>query len=371
MAVRKRGALDGIPVKHPRMRGAALAVVLTSIALLIYMLVLLGRPLYWKLYADVIHRYENAAAQELLHELSKPGALLLVIGGVCRSFACHQGWWGSLQARHMRAGPSAQIAVVCAGWFVLRVSQVAYELLAQNMCPSQYTVPNCAGPELDLGDAGSQHGPSDFNIIVGQQAGADLPGIAGLEQQQQQQQGNLPQDQQQQHLQQQQQQQQQQQHGDNAQQQGLPITQQDQQRQQQLPAPAASTASQQPQQQQQQEQQQQQQQQQQAPQVSLPATTMPAIQQQQQPQQQQQQQQQEQQQIEQQGGPPDAAVAGSPALTPEEIEAQRAKAREKQWEDEWWRQYQKAEKERKARQEKEAKEREASLIKHFNHTLTR
>lgn len=82
MAVRKRGAsaggagageLDGMPVKNPRMRGIALAVVLLALGLMIYMLVLLGRPLYWKLYADVFHRYENQAAQELLQELTRNG----------------------------------------------------------------------------------------------------------------------------------------------------------------------------------------------------------------------------------------------------------------------------------------------------------
>ncbi|KIZ02110.1 hypothetical protein MNEG_5845 [Monoraphidium neglectum] len=189
MAAQKRappGGLGDVHVKSPRMRGAALAVVLASAALMLYMLVLLGRPLYWRLYADVIHRYESDAAQQLIVELQKTGL--------------HQ-------------------------------------------------------------------------------------------QQQQRQKHHSPQQQQQQ-----------------------------QQRPVGSAAPGATAAP-----------------------ISSIGTAPSAV----------------------------APPRPGPALTAQEIEAQRAKAREKQWEDEWWGQYQKAETARKARQEKETKEREAMLVKKFNHTLSR
>jgi hypothetical protein len=54
-----------------------------------------------------------------------------------------------------------------------------------------------------------------------------------------------------------------------------------------------------------------------------------------------------------------------------EYEKQRERARERQWEDEWWRQWQKAEKARQARIAKDKQDKEAQLTKRYNHTLSR
>jgi hypothetical protein len=55
----------------PRLRGVALALVLLSVSLMGYTIVLLGRPLYWRIYAEVVHRYESDAAAQLIRELQE------------------------------------------------------------------------------------------------------------------------------------------------------------------------------------------------------------------------------------------------------------------------------------------------------------
>jgi hypothetical protein len=54
-----------------RMRTLALVVIGVCILLMGYTMWILARPLYWRLYAEVIHRYESDAAQQLIQELAK------------------------------------------------------------------------------------------------------------------------------------------------------------------------------------------------------------------------------------------------------------------------------------------------------------
>jgi hypothetical protein len=54
-----------------RMRTLALVVIGVCVALMSYTMWILARPLYWRLYAEVIHRYESDAAQQLIQELAK------------------------------------------------------------------------------------------------------------------------------------------------------------------------------------------------------------------------------------------------------------------------------------------------------------
>jgi hypothetical protein len=58
-------------------------------------------------------------------------------------------------------------------------------------------------------------------------------------------------------------------------------------------------------------------------------------------------------------------------LSLEQLERLREKAREKQWEDEWWKSFVKAEDEKKAKDEKEWKQKEKQTISQYNITLTR
>jgi hypothetical protein len=58
-------------------------------------------------------------------------------------------------------------------------------------------------------------------------------------------------------------------------------------------------------------------------------------------------------------------------LSLEQLERLREKAREKQWEDEWWNSYMKYESDKKAAQEKEHQEKEKKTISKYNITLTR
>lgn len=58
-------------------------------------------------------------------------------------------------------------------------------------------------------------------------------------------------------------------------------------------------------------------------------------------------------------------------LSLEQLERLREKAREKQWEDEWWNSYVKYETDKKAAQEKEYKQKEKQTISQYNITLTR
>lgn len=58
-------------------------------------------------------------------------------------------------------------------------------------------------------------------------------------------------------------------------------------------------------------------------------------------------------------------------LSLEQLERLREKAREKQWEDEWWNSYVKFETDKKAAQEKEYKQKDKQTISQYNITLTR
>ena len=58
-------------------------------------------------------------------------------------------------------------------------------------------------------------------------------------------------------------------------------------------------------------------------------------------------------------------------LTLEQLERLREKAREKQWEDEWWNSYMKYETDKKAAFDKEYKQKEKQTISQYNYTLTR
>jgi hypothetical protein len=64
------GGMADLP-KRGKLRGFALFVVLVAAALLGYTVWMLARPLYWRFYAEVIHRYESDAAQQLIRELQK------------------------------------------------------------------------------------------------------------------------------------------------------------------------------------------------------------------------------------------------------------------------------------------------------------
>jgi hypothetical protein len=58
-------------------------------------------------------------------------------------------------------------------------------------------------------------------------------------------------------------------------------------------------------------------------------------------------------------------------LSLEQLERLREKAREKQWEDEWWNSYVKYETDKKAKDEKDYKQKEKQTISQYNITLTR
>lgn len=59
-----------------RLRRPALLLVLLAAVLGGYATWVLARPLYWRFYADVIHRYESDAAAQLIQELQKETAPL-------------------------------------------------------------------------------------------------------------------------------------------------------------------------------------------------------------------------------------------------------------------------------------------------------
>jgi hypothetical protein len=52
-------------------RGLALGIVGLMSLGLIFALYMLGRPLYWKIYAEVIHRYEPDPALALIQEIER------------------------------------------------------------------------------------------------------------------------------------------------------------------------------------------------------------------------------------------------------------------------------------------------------------
>lgn len=58
-------------------------------------------------------------------------------------------------------------------------------------------------------------------------------------------------------------------------------------------------------------------------------------------------------------------------LSLEQLEQLREKAREKQWEDEWWASYVKQEEEKKVTQDKEVAQKDKATISQYNMTLTR
>lgn len=58
-------------------------------------------------------------------------------------------------------------------------------------------------------------------------------------------------------------------------------------------------------------------------------------------------------------------------LSLEQLERLKEKARERQWEDEWWKMYMKKEEERKIKLAKEHAGKEKEVISEFNITLTR
>lgn len=64
-------SIGGDVPRLPRMRGVALSIIVLSTSLMLYTVWLVGRPLYWRVYADFIHRYESEAAQQLIQELQK------------------------------------------------------------------------------------------------------------------------------------------------------------------------------------------------------------------------------------------------------------------------------------------------------------
>ena len=53
------------------MRGLAVGIVAATGLLLLFLLYVLGRPLYWKFYAEVIHRYEVDPALALIREIEQ------------------------------------------------------------------------------------------------------------------------------------------------------------------------------------------------------------------------------------------------------------------------------------------------------------
>jgi hypothetical protein len=58
-------------------------------------------------------------------------------------------------------------------------------------------------------------------------------------------------------------------------------------------------------------------------------------------------------------------------LSLEQLERLREKAREKQWEDEWWASYVKQESDKKTAQDKEVAQKDKATISQYNMTLTR
>jgi hypothetical protein len=53
------------------LRGLAVGIVAATGLLLLFLLYVLGRPLYWKFYAEVIHRYEPDPALALIREIEQ------------------------------------------------------------------------------------------------------------------------------------------------------------------------------------------------------------------------------------------------------------------------------------------------------------
>jgi hypothetical protein len=58
------------PGRSP-LRGLAVGIVAATGLLLLFLLYVLGRPLYWKFYAEVIHRYEPDPALALIREIEQ------------------------------------------------------------------------------------------------------------------------------------------------------------------------------------------------------------------------------------------------------------------------------------------------------------
>jgi len=71
VSISAAGDMPSASNKQRNLRGFALVVVVLSAALAGYTVWILARPLYWRFYAEVIHRYETDAAQQLIKELQK------------------------------------------------------------------------------------------------------------------------------------------------------------------------------------------------------------------------------------------------------------------------------------------------------------
>lgn len=75
--------------------------------------------------------------------------------------------------------------------------------------------------------------------------------------------------------------------------------------------------------------------------------------------------------VQQSPGPSSSQQVDLSRLSLEQLERLKEKAREKQWEDEWWKLYMKKEEERKSKLIKEYQGKEKEVIIEYNITLTR
>lgn len=67
----KGGSRPGKGKDEAAYRGMAIGLVGLMLCGLLFLLYVLGRPLYWKFYAEVIHRYEPDPALALIQEIEQ------------------------------------------------------------------------------------------------------------------------------------------------------------------------------------------------------------------------------------------------------------------------------------------------------------
>lgn len=90
------------PGRSP-LRGLAFGIVAATGLLLLFLLYVLGRPLYWKFYAEVIHRYEPDPALALIREIEQESGVMATNSATVALQSCSISMAQAFQQLHQAA----------------------------------------------------------------------------------------------------------------------------------------------------------------------------------------------------------------------------------------------------------------------------